>query len=120
MILRGVLPLSNMPDGLYREHILEHARHPRNKGLHDGGRVWREVNAACGDVMTLQIGAYDVRWDGTGCALSTAAASLLTGMPEGWHLTDEAFLHALGIEVTSGRLDCALLPLRALRKAYDA
>lgn len=110
-----------MPDGLYREHIIEHARYPRNKGmLATAHRTHREVNTACGDVCTMQVGAGRTMFDGHGCALSTAAASMLTEMPDGATLSDHDFLDRLGVAVTSGRLDCALLPLRALRKCYES
>lgn len=78
------------------------------------------MNAACGDVCVMQVGGGVVMFDGHGCALSTAAASLLSEIPDGHLLSDEAFLQTLGVEVTSGRLDCALLSLRALRACYDA
>lgn len=122
-----------MTDALYREHILDHARHPRNKGaLTHATHTAREVNASCGDVclFSLRLEAHDAKhevtaasFDGHGCALSTAAASLLTEEVEGRAaeeivaMTDEAFLSVLGVQVTSGRRDCALLPLRAMRKA---
>lgn len=134
-----------MIDPLYRPHILDHARHPRHKGvLADATHSGREVNASCGDVceMTLVIpsivalrisqgdtekrrrveGSHvtSIMFDGQGCALSTAAGSLLCESIEGRPLavpSDEEFLQLLGVEVTSGRRDCALLPLRALRKA---
>lgn len=112
---------SGMSD-LYREHIIEHARYPRNKGvLAHATQTHREANTSCGDVCIMQLGEQGIMFDGHGCALSTAAASLLTE----WWLTDsqwrdggrsdEEFLQKLGVAVTSGRLDCALLPLRALR-----
>lgn len=109
-----------MPSELYREHILEHARYPRNKGVLAGAmQTHREVNASCGDVCVMQVLGERVMFDGLGCALSTAAASLLTEMPDARTLTEQVFLERLGVEVTSGRLDCALLPLRALKKCYD-
>lgn len=110
-----------MSDGLYREHILEHARFPRNKrAIYDVAEAHREVNAACGDVCVMLVEEDGVVFDGHGCALSIAAASMLTEMSNGHLLADDAFLQKLGVEVTSGRLDCALLPLRALRKCYVA
>lgn len=103
---------------LYREHIIEHARYPRNKGVLVGAaRTHREANASCGDVCVMQVGERGLMFDGQGCALSIAAASLLTEWWDGCAPTDEDFLQKLGVAVTSGRLDCALLPLRALRGA---
>ncbi len=123
-------------DSIYRDHILEHARHPRNFGvLADATKQARLANPTCGDVCTIYLkiandAIVNATFDGHGCALSTAAASLLTE-----HLTsmssvapiiggvtmpclnEAEFLTLLGIEPTSGRLDCALLPLRALNAA---
>ncbi|HCC84025.1 TPA: Fe-S cluster protein [Candidatus Uhrbacteria bacterium] len=109
-------------DSLYRDHILEHARYPRNFGiLADATHSSRQANPTCGDICTISLkivgdAIVEVKWDGHGCALSTAAASLLTEhliggvtMPR---LNESEFLTLLGIEPTSGRLDCALLPLR--------
>lgn len=109
-----------MTDPLYRQHILDHARHPRNHGvLADATHRGREANASCGDVCEIAFNDRIMLFDGHGCALSTASASLLCESYEGTLIapTDEEFLKLLGVEVTSGRLDCALLPLRALRKA---
>ncbi len=88
-----------------------------------------EANVLCGDVVRLQLkvrnGAVeDVRFDGRGCAISMAAASLLTEMIKGKHLEkirqirEEEFLDALG-GVIKPRLKCALLPYFALKKALD-
>lgn len=105
---------------LYREHIIEHARYPRNKGvLKEAIQSHREVNSACGDVCLMQVGKDGLMFDGHGCALSTAAASLLTEWWDDVVMSDEEFLQKLGVEVTSGRLDCALLPIRALRSALN-
>lgn len=67
----------------------------------------------------------DVRFDGQGCAISQAAASLLTEMVKGKtlkelkELDEEELLSALG-GVIKTRLSCALLPLRALRKGLSS
>lgn len=117
-----------MTDPLYRDYILDHARRPRNKGqLDNASFAAREANTRCGDVCIFTVQGSTrierVMFDGHGCALSIAAASLLTEEVEGKNVaeiltfTDEQFLFTLGVEVTSGRLDCALLPLRTLKKA---
>jgi len=79
-------------DELYQEIILEHYRHPRNKAElgHLRDAVVRE-NPACGDSIRLEA-RFDragklssLRYDGRGCAISTASASmmseLLAGLP---------------------------------------
>ncbi|MBC7092593.1 iron-sulfur cluster assembly scaffold protein [Candidatus Bipolaricaulota bacterium] len=112
----------------YEEVILDHWRHPRNKGrLVNPDMVGVEANPLCGDVVRLELKlrdgkVEDVRFDGQGCAISQAASSLLTEMIQGRPVADVAavkdddLLSALG-GVIRTRLSCAVLPLRALRKA---
>jgi len=115
----------------YEEVILEHWRNPRNKGRLPAPDVdVVEANPLCGDVIRLQLEVrdgrvQDVRFDGRGCAISQAAASLLTEMIKGKTishlkgLSDQELLTALG-GVVKTRLSCALLPLRALRKGISS
>jgi len=114
----------------YEEVILEHWRNPRNKGSLENPDIdVVEANPLCGDVVRLQLSVKegtvkDVRFEGQGCAISQAAASLLTEMIKGKtvsevkEMKDEELLSALG-GVIKTRLSCALLPLRALRKGLS-
>ena len=74
---------------LYREVILDHNRQPRNFGeLDDADRVIEGVNPLCGDRMTLYVKlddghVEDVRFKGTGCAISVASSSLMTERVKG-------------------------------------
>ena len=114
----------------YEELILEHWRNPRNKGSLENPDIdVVEANPLCGDVVRLQLSVKegtvkDVRFEGRGCAISQAAASLLTEMIKGKtvseleEMKDEELLSALG-GVIKTRLSCALLPLRALRKGLS-
>ena len=114
----------------YEEVILEHWRNPRNKGSLENPDIdVVEANPLCGDVVRLQLSVKegtvkDVRFEGQGCAISQAAASLLTEMIKGKTISeleemkDEELLSALG-GVIKTRLSCALLPLRALRKGLS-
>ena len=114
----------------YEEVILEHWRNPRNKGSLENPDIdVVEANPLCGDVVRLQLSVKegtvkDVRFEGRGCAISQAAASLLTEMIKGKtvsevkEMKDEELLSALG-GVIKTRLSCALLPLRALRKGLS-
>jgi len=70
---------------LYRELILDHARHPRHFGkLADATHSAEGINPLCGDKLKMyfQISANgqidDARFEGSGCAISVASASLLT------------------------------------------
>jgi nitrogen fixation protein NifU and related proteins len=74
---------------LYREVILDHNRAPRNFGeLADADRVIEGVNPLCGDRMTLYVKladgvVKDIRFKGTGCAISVASSSLMTERVKG-------------------------------------
>lgn len=113
----------------YREEILAHYKHPSNYGdLPDATVVTREANASCGDLIELSLKVVDskiidVRFKGVGCALSIASASLLTEQLKGKRTSDasrisERFvLDLVGVEVSSMRTKCILLPFRALGNA---
>jgi nitrogen fixation NifU-like protein len=74
---------------LYREVILDHNRRPRNFGeLESADRVVEGVNPLCGDKMTLYVKVAggiveDLRFKGTGCAISVASSSLMTERVKG-------------------------------------
>jgi nitrogen fixation NifU-like protein len=74
---------------LYREVILDHNRDPRNFGeLENADRVIEGVNPLCGDKMTLYVKldgdvVRDLRFKGTGCAISVASSSLMTERVKG-------------------------------------
>jgi nitrogen fixation NifU-like protein len=115
-------------DDMYREMILDHYRNPRKKGLLSPADIdYEEDNPVCGDHihLTVQLDendvVTDVGWDGEGCAISQASASLLyeslIGMSkeEIRHLDKEHILDMLGIELGPVRLKCALLSLKVLK-----
>ena len=70
--------------GLYQELILDHARRPRNRGMIENASARAEgANPLCGDELTLYVDVADdvlreVRFEGHGCAISTASASLMS------------------------------------------
>lgn len=109
------------------ELILEHFQRPRNYGAFDGADVdCEQRNPACGDHVRMLAALDDgrltkVRYVGNGCAMSMAAASLLTTIAQGQILTDlvrmpeEKMLEALEAQISPRRVDCALLAFRALR-----
>jgi nitrogen fixation NifU-like protein len=120
-------------DDFYRENILDHYRHPRNKGrLEHPTHSHEEHNPLCGDVIRMDLHVNEdnvidqVRFEGDGCAISQASASMLTEMIQGKtleqakELTREDILEALGIEIGPVRLKCALLSLKVLKAGiYD-
>jgi len=77
-------------DDLYQEIILDHAKNPRNKeNLDFISDDELHENPTCGDAVKLAVDYYDdgklkkVRFDGDGCAISTASASMMTELVEG-------------------------------------
>ena len=74
---------------LYRDVILDHNRHPRNFGRIDNADGRAEGNnPLCGDQLTLTVRLdgeriEEIRFEGKGCAISTAAASLMTEAVKG-------------------------------------
>ena len=81
-------------DDLYQELILDHNRSPRNRGKLDehNGRA-EGFNPLCGDHVTVYLNLKDnvvteVTFEGSGCAISTASASLMTETLKGKDLTE--------------------------------
>ena len=85
--------MSDLSD-LYQEVILDHNRRPRNWGpLPDATRVARGHNPLCGDRLTLYVKINGdllsaISFEGSGCAISKASASLMTDAVKGQTLTD--------------------------------
>lgn len=122
---------------MYTERLLDHYRQPRNKGSlgepHPSilsGQILsaEEYNPLCGDRVTIQAQVeegqvVEARFQGRGCALCLAAASILTEMVQGRSLEEleglgqDDFLAELGSPVRPSRLNCALLPWMAFRRA---
>ena len=85
--------MSDLTD-LYQEVILDHNRRPRNWGpLTDANRVAKGHNPLCGDRLTLYLKVdggtlTGISFEGSGCAISKASASLMTDAVKGHSLTD--------------------------------
>ena len=116
-------------DNLYRDFILEHYKNPHNKGVLDPHDLhFADSNPTCGDEMSMTLRVTDdrisdVAFDGRGCAISQASASILTDELRGMRL-DEAramdpkmVLEALGVPIGPARLKCALLSYKVLQGA---
>ena len=117
-------------DQLYRDQILEHYKRPQNFGrLDDFDLEAEDNNPFCGDEQHVWIRlddddrVADVAFEGQGCAISTAATSLLTDEIEGMtrdellRLPKEFVLDLLGIEISATRMKCALLGLKVVKSA---
>jgi nitrogen fixation NifU-like protein len=76
-------------DDLYQTLVLDHGRHPRNQGpLPDATNRATGDNPFCGDRWTVSViveagRVREARFEGAGCAISTAAASMMTGAVRG-------------------------------------
>ena len=76
-------------DDLYREVILDHYTHPRNKGSLDGADIKVDgANPLCGDELSIYVKLAaglisDVRFVGRGCSISQASASMMTEQIKG-------------------------------------
>lgn len=117
----------------YREEIIDHYKHPRNFGdLEDPCIKIRENNSSCGDMIEVR-GRLDkenrihvLRWRGVGCAISTAAASMLSEKVVGMNRKDledfgeKGIVGLLGGEINAGRMKCATLAFRAILRLFEA
>jgi nitrogen fixation protein NifU and related proteins len=117
-------------DELYREQILEHYKRPHNFGrLEEADLEFEDSNPFCGDEqhVTLRLGedgrVAEVAFEGQGCAISTAATSLLTDELVGktreelLRLPRDFVLDLLGIEISATRMKCAMLGLKVVKSA---
>jgi nitrogen fixation protein NifU and related proteins len=114
---------------IYADTILHHYRSPQNKGPLPGATVeHEEINLSCGDTLTVRLKIDDgmisaLAWDGTGCAISQAAMSMLSEELEGKTLKDIEALRKddiyalLGVPIGPRRYKCALLALHTLKNA---
>ena len=114
-------------DDLYREHILEHYKNPSNYGILQNPDIsYSDNNPLCGDEIRIDINldnnrVKEVRFQGKGCAISKASASMLTEMIEGMSLEEmkgivkDDIMDALGITLGPVRIKCALLCLKVLK-----
>lgn len=133
-------------ESLYRQVIMEHYKHPRNKGLL-GYPHYHIKNPSCGDDITIEVKVEngiikDIRQEGTGCAICCSSASVLTEvmkgktveeakkliekyltMLRGEEITDEdeleeAFVYQ-GVSKFPARIKCATISWKALEKLLN-
>ena len=135
---------------LYQELILEHYRHPRNKGeLADHTAEAHVANPVCGDELSVQIRLNgerieEIAFEGQGCSISQASMSMMTELVKGSERSEAIRLANLFTDMMHGsegassdrslgdlralqgvskfpvRIRCALLAFDALREALGA
>jgi nitrogen fixation protein NifU and related proteins len=115
---------------MYQDNILDHYENPSHRGTlaHPTFEI-RDLNPLCGDEVRIQARLDDesrlaeICFEGKGCVISLAAASMLMEEVEGKTLDEvkkmgrQDMLDLLGVPLTTMRVKCAILPLRALEKA---
>jgi len=134
---------------LYQELILDHYKRPRNKGdLPDATAEIHMLNPTCGDEIRLRVRVEgsrvaEARFEGQGCAISQAAASMMTNLLKDKPLSEaraliqrfKDLMHGdaeaakdrslkdlralVGVRKFPVRVKCALLPFDALEEALD-
>ncbi|HEY8461614.1 MAG TPA: iron-sulfur cluster assembly scaffold protein [Blastocatellia bacterium] len=112
---------------LYSEILLDHFRNPRNYGsLASADAAYEEFNPLCGDRIRIELKISGnrivaARFVGDGCAVSVAAASMLTELvlhaeiDQGEVISGAALISSLKSDIKPSRMKCAMLPLEALR-----
>ena len=117
-----------LAEDMYKEELLEHYREPQNYGkIEDADVQYRDFNPVCGDEVEVFINVKDnkvedIKFTGKGCAISQAAASIVTEHIKGMKvdevktITNEKMLELLPIEVSNLRIKCGLLALKAIQK----
>ncbi|WP_114570188.1 Fe-S cluster assembly sulfur transfer protein SufU [Exiguobacterium flavidum] len=138
----------NNLDLLYRQVIMDHYKNPRNRGAIEGGVTIDMNNPTCGDTIRLQLAieddiVKDAKFDGEGCSISMASASMMTqlvkgktveealkladifsSMVQGKDYDDETFdlgdMEALsGVTKFPARIKCATLAWKALERGVE-
>ena len=131
-------------DNLYRQVILDHSSHPHHRGTLGKSNVTIEMNnPTCGDVIHLEVNdgiISDIAFDGSGCSISTASASMMTDAVIGKPLSEVENLEQMFSDLVQGkdvsdtdrlgdaamlsgvakfptRIKCATLAWKALEKA---
>jgi len=81
-------------DNLYQEVILDHYKHPENKGLVPSYDAQvHHINPSCGDEITLNLTLQGqkvsaISWDGVGCSISQASVSIMSSLMLGKNLVE--------------------------------
>ncbi len=117
---------------IYSELILDHYQNPRNLGrIKNATGSIHVSNPLCGDKIEMTVDVEkgrirDIKFEGVGCAVSTASSSMLTEYAKSRKVKDlkkidqKFMIELLGIKLGVNRIKCALLPLEALHKLLSS
>ncbi|MDP3734419.1 MAG: SUF system NifU family Fe-S cluster assembly protein [Nanoarchaeota archaeon] len=116
---------------IYKENIIDHYKYPRNKKELSQYTCSRtESNPLCGDKISIYLAVdagkiTEISFQGHGCAISQASASMLTEHSKGMSLssvasfTEKDVQSLLGIPLSPIRMKCAILSLKTIHKALE-
>ncbi|HVA83162.1 MAG TPA: SUF system NifU family Fe-S cluster assembly protein [Candidatus Aquilonibacter sp.] len=117
---------------IYAERLIQYYEHPHNKGkIEDASVHMHEENVSCGDTITVYLKmndgkVEDIKFEGDGCAISMASASMITDFIKGKSLAEiekmnvATVMEVIGIDPGPARLHCATLSMRAIKGAVFA
>lgn len=120
-----------MNENLYREHILDLYKNPINFGKIKDATHTRQGNSPlCGDEMTVYLKVKDgkiedVKFDGHGCAISIASASIISDKIKGKEIIEvlklkkEDVIKLLEIPISGSRTKCATLFLKTVVESLE-
>jgi nitrogen fixation protein NifU and related proteins len=118
-----------MADNIYQEKLMDHYKNPRNKKkINNPDFSSGQQNPSCGDSILVEGKFQDnkiiqIGFDGAGCVVSQAAASMLLQKCIGKTVEDvlklnkDDILQMIGIPLGPNRIKCALLSLQALQES---
>lgn len=113
---------------IYAEDIIAQYEKPHNKGkIANATTSFHEYNPTCGDDITVYMNikdgkVTDIKFDGSGCAISVASASMLTDEIKGKSVAEvekldvHYLIDLIGIDPGPARLKCATISLKAAKK----
>lgn len=95
-------------DSMYQDVILDHYKHPHGRGLREGDAEVHHVNPTCGDEITLRVRydgetIADVSYEGQGCSISQASASVLNELLVGKELAQARRIQGAFLELMQSR-----------------
>ncbi|MFC9020785.1 Fe-S cluster assembly sulfur transfer protein SufU, partial [Streptomyces albidoflavus] len=95
-------------DSMYQDVILDHYKNPHGRGLRDGDAEVHHVNPTCGDEITLRVKydgerIADVSYEGQGCSISQASASVLNDLLVGKELAEARKIQGTFLELMQSK-----------------